>query len=272
MSSLKEILEAVAGGRLSAVQGERAIAEQAGYASLGHAKVDLARRKRRGVAEAVFAAGKTPQQVLEIASRLDAAGQNVLCTRVDAAMAKWIRRKRPDFAYHEQARALVKQNEIFKNPAGLVLVLSAGTSDIPVAEEAALSAELMGSRVDRIYDVGVAGIHRLLGSAAEKMAEARVIIVAAGMEGALPSVVAGLVSAPVVAVPTSVGYGASLGGITALLAMLNSCSGGVGVMNIDNGFGAGLLAHMINVLPDRVAGAKSPTPANKNAKGSRKKK
>jgi hypothetical protein len=256
MNEIKNLLEAFAAGKMSVREAERRLKAQAGpgYADLDHTKLDLHRRHRRGVAEAVYGAGKTPAQVLRIAERLDEAGQNVLCTRVSPEMAADIRAKRPDFHYHDAARVLYKHNEKPRRKAGMILVLAAGTSDLPVAEEAALCAEVMGNRVDRVYDVGVAGIHRLFGAAGEKMKKARVIIVVAGMEGALPSVVAGLVSAPVIGVPTSVGYGAAFGGIAALLGMLNSCSGGLSVVNIDNGFGAALTAHMINQIGNRRQG------------------
>ncbi|MEI7633379.1 MAG: nickel pincer cofactor biosynthesis protein LarB [bacterium] len=250
MFDMKEILDAVASGQLKPEDAAGRIRillrESGSFAEMGHTKLDLQRRARRGVAEAVYCAGKTPMQALEIAARLDADGQNVLCTRVSAEMAVHMLASRPDFIYNAVARIIYKRNEAMGAPRGLILVLTAGTSDIPVAEEAALSAEMMGDRVERVFDVGVAGIHRLFGAAGELMRQARVIIVAAGMEGALPSVVAGLVGVPVIATPTSAGYGASFGGVTALLAMLTSCSGGVAVVNIDNGFGAALLAHLIN--------------------------
>ena len=248
--NISKLLEAIARGALSPADAMAALQKlrpTEGYADLGHTKVDTDRRRRRGVAEAVYAANKTPQQVLEIIERIDAAQQNIICTRVPEDTAAFVQAARNDIRHHLAARMLTKVNE--PHPAaggGVILVMCAGTSDIPVAEEAALSAEMMGSEVDRVYDVGVAGIHRLFGAAANKMQTARVVIVAAGMEGALPSVVAGLTSAPVIAVPTSVGYGASFGGIAALLGMLNSCSGGIAVVNIDNGFGAGLMAHLIN--------------------------
>lgn len=254
---MKSILKQVAAGKLTVEAAETQIREAAlGYSDLGHTKLDLHRRTRRGVAEAIYCAGKTSEQVLRIIERLDAAGQNILCTRVCAEMAAEILARRPDLMHYVEARILLKRNE--KVPLkGLVLVVSAGTSDAPVAEEAALSAEMMGSRVDRLYDAGVAGIHRLLASA-DKLDKARCVVVAAGMEGALPSVVAGLISAPVIAVPTSVGYGASFGGLAALLGMLNSCSGGVAVVNIDNGFGAGLMAHQINMLGQKPAAGTHP--------------
>ncbi len=254
MDELSRLLNEVAAGALTPAEAETRLRTMAGagYAEMGHTKLDLDRRRRRGVAEAVFAAGKTPQQVLEIAARLDAAGQNVLCTRVTQETADFVRAARPDFEHHALARILMKRNERPASPpGGTVAVVAAGTSDLPVAEEAALSADLMGSPVERVYDVGVAGIHRLFGAADDLLQRARVIVVVAGMEGALPSVVAGLVRAPVIAVPTSVGYGASFGGIAALLGMLNSCSGGIAVVNIDNGFGAGLMAHLINAVEDR---------------------
>jgi len=250
MTSMKKILNAVASRKLSTADAEQRIAamhrESGSFAEMGHTKLDLQRRARRGVAEAVYCAGKTPEQVLQIAERLDAGGQNVLCTRVSPETAAYLTSKRPDFTHDPVSRIIYKRNEVKHHPRGLILVLTAGTSDIPVAEEAALSAEMMGNRVERVFDVGVAGIHRLLDAAGDLMRRSRAIIVAAGMEGALPSVVAGLVSVPVIAVPTSAGYGASFGGVTALLAMLTSCSGGVAVVNIDNGFGAALLAHLIN--------------------------
>jgi hypothetical protein len=254
MDELSRLLNDVATGALVPAEAETRLRTLAGagFAEMGHTKLDLDRKRRRGVAEAVFAAGKTPQQVLEIAERLDSAGQNILCTRVNQETADFVRAARPDIEYHTLARLLVKRNERPASPPdGIVAVVAAGTSDLPVAEEAALSADLMGSPVERVYDVGVAGIHRLFGAAGDLLQRARVIVVVAGMEGALPSVVAGLVRAPVVAVPTSVGYGASFGGIAALLGMLNSCSGGIAVVNIDNGFGAGLMAHLINTASDR---------------------
>lgn len=254
MDALRRILQEVAKGRLSVEQAERdleAAGTVSGYVDIGHTKVDVDRHRRRGLAEVVYCSNKTAEQVLSICERLDAAGQNVLCTRVEPAMAAEILASRPDFTYHPEARILLKRNEKPRRPGGLILVISAGTSDIPVAEEAALCAEMMGNRVGRVFDVGVAGLHRLFGAAGELMPKARCIIVVAGMEGALPSVVAGLVSAPVIAVPTSVGYGASFGGVAALLGMLNSCSGGIAVVNIDNGFGAGFMAHLINQVGER---------------------
>ena len=254
MPEIREILEALAAGNLNLQEAERAIeAMGIGYAELGDAKVDLHRRKRRGVSEAILCGNKTPDQVTRIAQRMDLAGQNVLCTRVSPELASVIMAQLTGFTYNETARILYKRNEQREPTSGTILVISAGTSDLPVAEEAAICAELMGNRVERIHDCGVAGIHRLLGAARDKMQQARVIIVVAGMEGALPSVVAGLVSAPVIAVPTSVGYGAAFGGIAALLGMLNACSGGISVVNIDNGFGAALQAHLINQIGENAS-------------------
>jgi NCAIR mutase (PurE)-related protein len=233
------------------------------YAELGHTKLDLHRLARRGVAETVYCAGKTADEILAIVQRLDAAGQPILCTRIEPDAARRVMRSVSRLKHHARARVLYRPPAEPPASNGSILVLSAGTTDIPVAEEAAICAEVMGNCVERVFDVGVAGIHRLFGAAAEKMLSARVIIVVAGMEGALPSVVAGLVTVPVIAVPTSVGYGASFGGISALLTMLNSCSGGVAVVNIDNGFGAALLAHLIvNALP-QAAPNDSPSRAQR---------
>ena len=219
------------------------------FEDLGFAKVDHHRVLRQGMPEVIFAQGKTPAQVAGIFSRLAEHGSNVLATRasedqyvaVAAALAE--NRDRPE--YHPLARAIVLKRDRKKYGKGVIVVGSAGTSDIPVAEEAVITAELMGNEVRHIYDVGVAGIHRLLAhrGALEK---ARVIIVCAGMEGALPSVVGGLVGVPVIAVPTSVGYGAAFEGLAALLGMMNSCASNVSVVNIDNGFGAGYVASLIN--------------------------
>jgi NCAIR mutase (PurE)-related protein len=217
------------------------------FADLGFAKVDLHRRFRKGFPEVVFASGKTIDQLTRIILCLDRAGQNILATRVTPEVHKALSKTISGLSYNPLARTVVKQNEPIKTRPGIIMVICAGTSDIPVAEEAAVTAELMGNKVEKAYDVGVAGIHRLL-DAKDRLHKARVIIVVAGMEGALASVVAGMVAVPVVAVPTSVGYGASFGGLAALLGMLNSCSSGVAIVNIDNGFGAGFIAHLINSL------------------------
>jgi len=214
----------------------------------GFANLDHHRSMRTGFPEVIFAQGKTNEQVIEIFLTLKERYAQVLATRVSAEMAQEIRRRIPEATYHVAARVVyVDQNPAREKPAG-ILVVTAGTADIPVAEEAAITAELHGNQVERIFDVGVAGLHRLLDHLPQ-LQKARVIVVAAGMEGALPSVVGGLVAAPIIAVPTSVGYGASFQGLAALLAMLNSCANGVAVVNIDNGYGAGCLAARINLMP-----------------------
>jgi hypothetical protein len=221
--------------------------QRAPVADLGFAQVDTHRALRRGFPEVIFSAGKTPAQVTGIASKLLEHGQNVLATRVTAEHARALRRKFRKAVYHEAARCVTIEPKPLPKRPGAIAVISAGTSDLPVAEEAALTAEVMGNHVERMNDVGVAGVHRLL-SRMDAVRKANVIVVVAGMEGALPSVVAGLVSLPVIAVPTSVGYGTSFGGLAALLGMLNSCSSGITVVNIDNGFGAGYAASQINML------------------------
>jgi NCAIR mutase (PurE)-related protein len=214
--------------------------------------VDHHRGLRKGFPEVVLGEGKTVEQVATIAETLAARADRLLVTRVDPEGYKAVKERVPDAVYHSVARAVTLDRAEGARTPG-VAVLCAGTSDLPVAEEARVTAELMGSAVDQMYDVGVAGIHRLLDKM-EKLGSARALVVVAGMEGALPSVVAGLVSAPVIAVPTSVGYGASFGGLAPLLAMLNSCAAGVAVVNIDNGFGAGYLAAMINKQAREGAG------------------
>jgi NCAIR mutase (PurE)-related protein len=214
------------------------------YEDMGFARLDHHRGVRTGSAEVVFCQGKTPEQTGLIFERLSASGGNVAGTRADRAAFEAVRARVPDAAYNETARMITVSREK-RLAGGRVAVASAGTADIPVAEEAAAAAEFYGSAADRIFDIGVAGIHRLLDQA-ERIRDADVVIAVAGMEVALASVIGGLVDSPVIAVPTSVGYGASMGGLTALLAMLNSCSLGVCVMNIDNGFGAGYLASMIS--------------------------
>lgn len=218
------------------------------FDDMGFAKVDTGRPERCGAPEAVFCEGKTPEQVALIVEKMNAGPHSVLATRADAATYAAVQAKVPEALYHKDARLIiVNKNTIKPDPERFILVMTAGTTDIPVAEEAALTAELMGNRVERVFDVGVAGIHRLFAQI-DIIRQANVIIVAAGMEGALPSVVGGLVNKPVIALPTSVGYGASFKGLTALLGMLNSCAAGIAVVNIDNGFGAGRLAGMINAM------------------------
>jgi pyridinium-3,5-biscarboxylic acid mononucleotide synthase len=217
------------------------------YEDLGFAQIDHHRGLRQGFPEVVFCQGKTVAQVCQIVQRLRATGSDVLATRASEEVFAAVQALFPEVVYHTQARTIVLRSGQRTPTRGIVLVVSAGTSDIPVAEEAVVTAETLGSTTERLYDVGVAGIHRLL-DRRDKLFQARVLIVVAGMEGALASVVGGLVDKPVIAVPTSVGYGASFGGIAALLTMLNSCAAGVATVNIDNGFGAGYMAHMINLL------------------------
>jgi NCAIR mutase (PurE)-related protein len=220
---------------------------QAPFEDLGFARVDHHRALRQGVPEVVFGPGKTPAQIAAIAERIVAAGHSLLVTRTDRHAFEAVSARVATAKFHEVARTITLALGELAPGRGTVVIAAAGTADLPVAEEAAVSAELMGNLVDRLYDVGVAGIHRLLAEHA-RLAAARVIIAVAGMEGALPSVIGGLVSVPVIAVPTSVGYGASFGGLTALMAMLNSCASGVSVVNIDNGFGAAAVASAINHL------------------------
>ena len=216
------------------------------FRDLPEARIDTHRSLRQGLAEVVLGQGKTVEQIARIVRALAAEGSNVLVTRVEPEVAGSVRRALPELEYHAQARMLtLRQEPLASRGQGTIAVITAGTADIPVAEEAAVTAELYGNKVERLYDVGVAGLHRLLG-ALDVLRTARVLIVIAGMEGALPSVVGGLVERPVVAVPTSVGYGASFEGIAALLGMLNSCSPNVTVVNIDNGFGAAFVATLIN--------------------------
>lgn len=218
------------------------------YETVGNfAHLDQHRALRCGFPEVVFGQGKTPEQVVQIVRRLGEKNDRVLVTRVTPEMCAIVQPQVPDLVYNASARALVLDQNPDRQKTPGVMVLTAGTADIPVAEEAALTADLMGNQVERIFDVGVAGIHRLLNQV-ERIRKARVVVVVAGMDGALPSVVGGLVSVPVIAVPTSVGYGASFNGLAALLTMLNSCASGVAVVNIDNGFGAGVLASRINLL------------------------
>jgi NCAIR mutase (PurE)-related protein len=242
---LRDLLAQVSAGKVSAAEALEQL-KSLPFDDLGFAKVDHHRSLRTGFPEVIFGDGKTAEQIIEIARSLNDGAHNVLITRLDAAKAELLRQAFSDRVYSAHARVakiIHRQPEI--TGRGLVLIVAAGTSDLPVAEEAALTAELLGNRVERITDVGVSGIHRLFAHR-EKLREAAVLIVVAGMEGALPSVVAGLVDKPVIAVPTSVGYGASFGGLAALLAMLNSCAAGVTVVNIDNGFGAGYAAAIIN--------------------------
>jgi hypothetical protein len=249
-SDLKELLERLQRGE---VPVEDACADllrrlrAQPFEDLGFARVDHHRAARKGFPEVVFGQGKTPEQVAAIASRIVDHGHTLLVTRTGADAFAAVQQVVPDAVFHEQARIIERRAGEIAPGTGTILVAVAGTSDLAVAEEAAITAEVMNNPVDRLFDVGVAGLHRLL-SARDRLDAARVVIVVAGMEGALPSVVGGLVRAPVIAVPTSVGYGASFGGVAALLGMLNSCAPGVAVVNIDNGFGAACIASQINHL------------------------
>ena len=216
------------------------------FEDLGFAKIDHHRELRLGFPEVVYAPGKTHEQLTHIAKEMFNSSSRVLITRADATAYSAVKRVLPEASYNELARAIVLRRGEYRTPLPGVLVVAAGTGDLPVAEEAAITADLMGNRVERLWDVGVAGLHRLL-EHMSMLQEAKVVVAVAGMEGALPSLVGGLVSAPVIAVPTSVGYGASFQGLAALLAMLNACSPGIAVVNIDNGFGAGYMAGSINL-------------------------
>ncbi len=241
--SLKSLLQSVKAGQVSPEEAAARLATLP-FEDLGFAKVDHHRALRRGCPEAVFGAGKTPEQIAAIVERIAARQQRVLVTRTTAEVHRQVAAVRPEARGHDSARCITVEAGPRVALPGRIAVLAAGTSDLPVAEEAAVVADFHGATVDRVYDVGVAGLHRLL-DRTETIRRADVVIVVAGMEGALPSVVAGLVDSPVVAVPTSVGYGAAFHGLAALLAMLNSCASGVGVVNIDNGFGAAHLACLI---------------------------
>jgi hypothetical protein len=247
---LKTLLQQLAEGKTS-VESVLEALKGLPYEDLGFVKIDHHRELRRGFPEVVLCEGKTSAQVAEIVKRMVAAGNNVLATRASAETYEAVKAREPRAEYHADARVITVVINPVKVRRNKVAVICAGTSDIPVAAEAAVTLRVMGNPVEEIHDVGVAGIHRLL-DCAEKLREASVIVVVAGMEGALASVVAGLVDKPVIAVPTSVGYGASFGGVAPLLTMLNSCVPGVGVVNIDNGFGAGYLASIITALAERA--------------------
>lgn len=242
---LEDLLKKVKTGKTSI---DEAIAQLKSlpFEDLGYARVDHHRSLRKGFPEVIWGEGKSPSQIVSIVKQLMRKSQNILITRLDERKAKTIQKVFPKSRYYPQSKVLTYLTHPLKSEGkGTILVITAGTTDIPVAEEAFITAQFMGNHVETLYDVGVAGIHRLL-SERERLEAARVLIVVAGMEGALPSVVGGLVDRPVIAVPTSVGYGTSFGGITALLAMLNSCASGVAVVNIDNGFGAGYMASLMN--------------------------
>jgi pyridinium-3,5-biscarboxylic acid mononucleotide synthase len=244
---LQRLLEEVRTGKIGTSEASRRLTDAmsaAPFDDLGFARVDTHRHVRQGFPEVVLGLGKTPAQIAAIAARIASRGHSLLVTRASREAYDAVRAVLADAEYRDDARTIVARREDITAGTGTVLVVCAGTSDLPVAEEAAVTAEVMGNTVERLYDVGVAGLHRLL-SEHDRLRAARVLIVVAGMEGALPSVVAGLVDAPVIAVPTSIGYGASFGGIAALLGMLNSCANGVSVVNIDNGFGAACVASAI---------------------------
>ena len=256
MEDIREMLKKVAAGELSVDNAVLELKKEpftaAGYDDLGFAKLDTHRKLRQGAAEVIYGAGKTPQQIAGIVEAMKKSGQEtILITRVDEEKSreteKLLAGKYPEGSgyTYKDAKVAICGNFPEKDGVGTIVVATGGTSDIPVAEEAALTAEALGNQVERLYDVGVAGLHRLL-SHMDSIMDARVIIAIAGMEGALASVIGGLADCPVIAVPTSIGYGASFGGVSALLSMLNSCASGVSVVNIDNGFGAGYLASMMN--------------------------
>ena len=242
--NIQAILEAVQKGELDI---QTAATQLQGFEDLGHSRVDTIRAERNGADEVIFGQGKAPEHLIEIIASLNKRGQNILVTRIDQDVADLITASYPNARYNALARILSIVNTARAKAVSKIAVVCAGTSDLPVAEEARLTAEFYGNPVERVYDAGVAGLHRLLASI-DTINSCKVVIVVAGMEGALPSVVGGLVKAPVIAVPTSVGYGANFGGLSALLGMLNSCASGVTVVNIDNGFGAGYSASRINQL------------------------
>jgi len=247
---LKDLLDRVAAGATDPAAALEQLVEAfraRPYEDLGFARVDHHRSIRQGFPEVILGLGKTPAQVSAIAREIVTRGSSLLVTRTTRAAYEAVRAVAPEAAYHDAAAVITLRQQDVAPGKGTIVIAAAGTADLPVAEEAAITAELMGNCVERIYDVGVAGLHRLL-DVRERLEAARVIVVVAGMEGALPSVVSGLVSVPVIAVPTSIGYGASFGGVAALLGMLNSCASGVSVVNIDNGFGAGNIASLINHL------------------------
>jgi NCAIR mutase (PurE)-related protein len=244
--SIRKLFQQVRAGKLSPDEAVERL-RHLPFEDLGFAKVDHHRTLRAGMPEVIFGEGKTPAQVASIFKQLAKHGTNVLATRTTPQQFRAVRKLVQDAKFEESARATVLRRDSRQYGKGLITVISAGTSDIPVAEEAVITAELMGNQVERLYDVGVAGIHRLLAHRTA-ISRSRVVVVCAGMEGALPSVVGGLVGVPVIAVPTSIGYGAAFKGVAALLGMMNSCASNVTVVNIDNGFGAGYVASLINRL------------------------
>ena len=250
VADLQQLLDQVRSGGLSteaAAEQVLQLVNARSFQDLGFARVDHQRELRQGFPEVVFGLGKTPEQIASIAVEIVSRGHTLLVTRASEDAFQSVEKKVPGAIYQPLARTITYRQKDVQPGRGTILVAAAGTSDLPVAEEACVTAEVMGNTVDRLFDVGVAGIHRLLGEH-PRLTSARAVVVVAGMEGALPSVIGGLVKVPVIAVPTSVGYGASFGGLAALLGMLNSCAAGVSVVNIDNGFGAGAIASRINHL------------------------
>ena len=250
LADLQQLLDHVRSGQMVPEMAARQILGYLNaqtFGDLGFARVDHQRELRQGFPEVIFGLGKTPEQVRAIATEIVGRGHTLLVTRTTKDAHDAVQKTVPGAVFHPIARAITYRQQDVQAGQGTILVAAAGTSDLPVAEEACVTAEVMGNVVDRLFDVGVAGLHRLLGEHA-RLASARVIVVVAGMEGALPSVIGGLVKVPVIAVPTSIGYGASFGGLAALLGMLNSCASGVSVVNIDNGFGAAAIASRINHL------------------------
>ena len=246
-NELKKLLTDLSKNKLSPSDAMKQL-QNLPYENIDFAKIDHHRELRNGSPEVIFSPGKSVPQIKKIIQSLRKAGSNILATKLTADAYKKLKTSLPQNAeYNEQGQTLAIRNKKTIQSKGLITIITAGTSDIPIAEEAAATAQLMGSRVETIFDVGVAGLHRLLDNM-DQINKARVLIVVAGMEGALASVVGGLVAQPIIAVPTSIGYGASFGGISALLTMLNSCATGIAVVNIDNGFGAGCMAHRINLL------------------------
>jgi pyridinium-3,5-biscarboxylic acid mononucleotide synthase len=248
-SEMEAILKKVAAGEMSAEAALHALEHKSEH-NLGFARLDLDRHHRKGIPEVIYSAGKTPDQLVQIIGAFKKARQNVLCTRATREMYDAVLSVHPEAVYHDAARMIALDVVERPKAVGRVSVVCAGTSDIPVAEEAALTAEWMGARVERINDVGVAGLHRLMNHL-DTLRSSRAVVVVAGMEGALPSVVGGLIDRPIIAVPTSVGYGTSMQGVAALLAMLNTCVPGISVVNIDNGFGAGVMAALINRVGEK---------------------
>ncbi len=249
-SDISKLLQGVQSGKID-VKTALDRLKHLPFEDVSYAHIDHHRHLRHGMPEVIYCEGKTLEQVVGITRRMLKSGSDILATRASETVYKAVKKLDRRAAYHTASRAIVIQDKKKTLTKGIVLVLTAGTSDIPVAEEAAVTARMLGSTVQTVYDVGVAGIHRIL-SKRETLDSARVIVVVAGMDGALPSVVGGLVDKPVIAVPTSVGYGAGFQGLAPLLTMLNSCASGIAVMNIDNGFGAGVLAHRINLLGEKA--------------------